>query len=333
MDAPALADLGLDDGWLAAARAADPALTLGRVRVSHRGGVEVVSERGVLLTRASGNLQRAARVSELDAPVVGDWVLVRVSSDGAGGTLEHVLPRRTLLSRVAPGTEERGRGPRPQPLCANVDVAWILFPIAREVSGGPPEPLGSTGGIERYAALARDAGVEPRVLLTKADLCHDAEAVAASLAARLRLPVTAASTRDPGAAPFDVSLAPARTLVLLGPSGAGKSTWLNRLMGAEVARTGDVRTRDAKGRHTTSRRELFVLPQGGVVIDAPGLRQIGLVGAIDDDAFEDVAELAAGCRFRDCRHDREPACAVRDAVADGRLAADRVERFRALRHR
>jgi ribosome biogenesis GTPase len=204
-----------------------------------------------------------------------------------------------------------------------VDVALVVEPLW-------PEP--SPERIERLITLAWDGGVTPTVVLTKADLVTDVEAdVAAVSAAVPGVEVVAVGLHDSaGLDRVRTLAAPGRTLVLLGRSGAGKSTLLNALAGEPAAATADVR-RDGKGRHTTVSRELRVLPGGGLVIDTPGLRSVGLTGEQGlDRTFQDIADLARGCRFRDCRHDGEPGCAVRAAVQRGELSLRRLESWRRL---
>jgi ribosome biogenesis GTPase len=251
--------------------------------------------------------------SSAGSVVAGDWVVV------AGGAVAEVLPRASLLRRHDP---DRGDD---QPLAANLDVVAVVCGLDR-----PVRP----GRIARTAALAWDAGAVPVVVLTKADLLDDAGAVAAEVAAATPgADVLAVSATDGAGLDALREQVRGRTVALVGESGAGKSTLTNALVGDTVAAVAEVRAGDAKGRHTTTSRQLHLLADGGVLVDSPGIRAVGLVADPDavDATFADVDELAAVCRFADCAHDTEPGCAVTAAVATGELPADRLARWRALR--
>lgn len=246
--------------------------------------------------------------------VVGDWVAVRdAAAGGEVALVRALLPRNSLLARKAPG-----RAATAQLLAANVDVLFAVTAFGEDLA---PRRL------ERYVVVARAGGVVPVVVLNKADHAEDAAVVAADLRRRLRVDValTCALTED-GAASLAPWLAPGTTVAFVGSSGVGKSSLVNRCLGTPLQAVGAVRAGDDKGRHTTTRRELVVAPSGFVLVDTPGLREIAPWADADDVAasFDDVEEVAAGCRFRDCRHGHEPGCAVREAAADGRLDADRV---------
>ena len=250
-------------------------------------------------------------------PVVGDWVDVEVASDRVVG----VHARRSLLRRRAAGHDEE------QALAANVDVVLLVCGLDR-----PVKP----GRIQRGATLAWDAGATPVVVLTKAADAGDdlvAHAVAAVHTTNPGIAVLVTSAREGIGLDALVDVARGRTVTLLGESGAGKSTIVNALLGADVAVTGDVRAGDAKGRHTTTARQLHPLPFGGALIDTPGIRAVGLWVDTDavDAAFADVDDLATACRFTDCRHEGEPGCAVVAAVAAGTLDPGRLEAWRRLR--
>lgn len=294
-------------------------LTPGRVIRSDRGFVFVYTVTGIVMARPSTHLVKSADDGGL--PVVGDWVLL-------GGTeseplVERVLERTTSITRRDPG-----RAARVQVLAANVDMVLITHPLS---SDGPP----NLARIERELALVWDSGSQPVVVLTKADLHPDlpaaveaVEAVAPGVTVLTTSTVTGEGIED-----IRAYLAGGRTIVLIGPSGSGKSTLVNALAGEDIRTTREVRVSDHRGRHTTVSRELLQLPGGGLVIDTPGLRAVGMWDSAEgvDQAFSDVALLAESCRFRDCRHDGEPGCAVEAAVASGELSARRLESYRELR--
>ena len=253
-------------------------------------------------------------------PTVGDWVEVEVLADGTAH-VAGVEPRRSLLRRRATGRDDE------QALAANVDVVFLVCGLDR-----PVKP----GRIQRGATLAWDAAATPVVVLTKAADVDDDDIDAAVTAVRTTNPgidVLVTSVREGVGLDALVDAASDRTVTLLGESGAGKSTIVNALLGTDVAATGSVRVGDAKGRHTTTARQLHPLPFGGALIDTPGIRAVGLWVDTDavDAAFADIDDLAESCRFADCRHDGEPGCAVAAAVAGGALDRDRLDAWRRLR--
>jgi ribosome biogenesis GTPase len=240
-------------------------------------------------------------------PTTGDWVVLRHDPKPA---VDSILPRWSALEREG------------QLLAANVDVVFVVAALDRDLN---------LNRIERELVLAWDSGARPVVVLTKADTSPTSAMLAKTVTARavgVGVVLTSAATGE-GVDEIAVQLRPNRTAVLLGPSGAGKSTLVNRLLDTEAQVTSAVRTGDHKGRHTTSSRHLLVIPGGGVLIDTPGLRSVGLTGAEGGVAlaFPDVEAEAEHCRFRDCRHAGEPGCAVTAAVADGRLDRDRVASY------
>lgn len=290
--------------------------TPARVVRADRGEVTVLTEVDAVAAAIAGRLDPAG---EPGPPAVGDWVVLDRAADRA--VVRAILPRATALGRRWPGEAERL-----QVAAANVDLVLLVEGLDR---GPNPRRL------ERGAALAWDAGATPVVVLTKRDLATDLEAGlerARSGAPFVDLVAVSAAT-GAGLEGLDAHLRPGVTAVLLGPSGVGKSTLANRLLGEDRFATGEVREVDRRGRHTTTRRELVVLPSGACLIDTPGVRELGLwleaeaVGA----AFPEIEERAAGCRFRDCRHESEPGCAVAAAVAAGELDGARLASFLRLR--
>jgi ribosome biogenesis GTPase / thiamine phosphate phosphatase len=253
-------------------------------------------------------------------PAVGDWVAVRLGPSGSRATIDAILPRRSQFSRKAPG-----RGTEQQVVAANIDVVLLVFSL-----DGPLKAR----RIERYLVPARQSGSRPVVVLNKADLCADvAAALSETAAVASGTPVFAVSAHDPHSLePLRALATAGQTLALLGPSGAGKSSIINALAGRKILETGAVRSWDARGRHTSVHRQLVQLSDGGCVIDTPGLRELQVWESDDaaDRVFEDLAAFAAQCRFRDCRHDREPGCAVKAAVEAGTLDARRYENYLTL---
>ncbi|HEU4385138.1 MAG TPA: ribosome small subunit-dependent GTPase A [Anaeromyxobacteraceae bacterium] len=281
----------------------------------------VVADRGRrLLVRFPDGAHRVVVPGRLRAegvfPVVGDFV---VASPGPDRAVRRVLERRAWLSRnVAGGSTAE------QVLAANVDVVFVV----QGLDEGP-----NPRRLERTLAAVHAGGAEPVIVLTKPDRAEDlAAALAEARAAAPGVEVEVASgLTGEGIAALAARLRPDRTGVLTGPSGAGKSTLTNALLGREAQRTAPVRATDDRGVHTTSGRELFPLPGGGALVDGPGIRELRLWDARGLDAtFEDLAAIAARCRFRDCSHRAEPGCAVREAVAGGRIDAARVESHRKL---
>lgn len=293
-----------------------PGLTPGRVIRSDRGFVFVQTETGLAVARPATRLVKSADDGGL--PVVGDWVML--GGDETEPLVEVVLERSTAIVRRDPGRSARG-----QVLAANVDVVFVTHPLADEPN---------LSRIERELALVWDSGARPVIILTKADLSEDAgaarEAVEA-IAPGVDILVTSAA-QGSGIADVTGYLTRGLTAVLIGPSGSGKSTLVNALADEDVQETREVRVSDGRGRHTTVSRELIVLPGGGLVIDTPGLRAVGMWDSSEGlaQAFSDIDALAAGCRFRDCRHEGEPGCAVEAAVDAGELPERRLASFREL---
>jgi len=317
-----LEDLGWD-GFFAAAFAPYEAQGLVPARVVAQMGLLRVSTGGAehfadLAGRLRRELELPGGVSGF--PSVGDWVALRPPT-GDGRALVHaVLPRRSKFSRKVAGqrTEE-------QVVAANVDTIFLVSGL-----DGDFNPR----RIERYLTAAWDSGAQPVVVLNKVDRCADPErCLLEAEAVAMGVPVHRVSAlTGEGCEALLPYLGPSRTVSLLGSSGVGKSTLANRLLGREAQRTGDVREGDDRGRHTTTHRELFRTPDGALLLDTPGLREVQLWEADQglESAFADLEELAESCRFRDCRHEGEPGCAVEAAIRSGELAAERLESYRKL---
>ncbi len=294
-------------------------LTPARVIRSDRGSALIATPQGIVRGQPSASLSKTAR-GAADMPATGDWVAVLADDGLEVALIEAVLERASAITRGDPGKVSDV-----QVLAANIDTVFVVHPIA-----DPP----NLRRIERELALAWDSGAVPVVVLTKADLSADPEAArlaTESVAPGVDVLVTNALSGD-SAELLLAYIADHRTAVLVGPSGAGKSTLINGLLGEQRQATRDVRVGDGRGRHTTVARELVQMPDGGVLIDTPGLRALGLTGSEEGIAsvFPDIEELAGSCRFRDCTHDHEPGCAVRAAVEAGSLPPERLASYRKL---
>lgn len=309
----------LEACWATVGRGDAPGgIEVGRVSAEHQGAFLLRLSEGERSSTIAGRLRRGIARGRADRPAVGDWVIADLPADGPA-SIRATLPRRTRLSRKAAGHHAAE-----QVLAANVDVAFLVSSLGRDLN---PRRL------ERYLALVLEGGVDPVVLLTKADTFGDPASVVDPLrAAAPAVPVhVLSSVTGQGVEELGPYFAENRTAVLLGSSGVGKSTLLNRLLGADVQVVGEVRE-DGTGRHTTTHRQIFRRPGGGLIIDTPGMRELGLweAGAGLSHTFADVEAIAESCRFTDCRHEAEPGCAVAAAVAAGELDAARVQSFRAL---
>jgi len=290
-------------------------LTPARVIVQQRGLYVLATPMGEASAQLSGRFAHEAEAGAY--PVAGDWVAAAVRPDEGSATIHHVLPRRGAFVRKAAG----GSGGA-QVIAANVDVAFLVASLNADLNARR---------IERYLAAAWESGAAPVVVLTKADLCPDCDARKAEIAAvapNVPIHLVSAVTGH-GLERLSESFAPGQTAALLGSSGVGKSSLVNALAGTSLMETRAIREHDARGRHTTTHRQLLLLPDGRLVLDTPGMRELGLwqadagVAATFADIGADVEALAAQCRFRDCAHAEEPGCAVQTALVDGRLDAGR----------
>jgi len=317
-----LRDLGLDR-WFAdnAREQCGSGLSIARVTAVDRGRYLLRDEHGEVPAELTGRLQFVVE-SSTDLPCVGDWVCARYRDDGSHASIHGVLPRKSFLRRKTPGKDIDF-----QMIAANIDVAFVVqachfdFNVRR---------------LERYLVMVREGRIEPVLLLTKIDLVSVDELEL--LIGKIRLAgidasiVTLSNVTGAGLDRVRELLIPGKTHCLLGSSGVGKTTLINRLSGDYGLVTGDV-SHTGEGRHTTTRRQLIVLEGGPLLIDMPGMRELGMLGVSEglDDAFADIGELAKNCRFTDCGHSTEPGCAVRAAIERHDLSEERLQGYLKLR--
>ncbi len=317
-----LEELGWDPQWEAAAAASGGVGRPTRVTVVYQDRLAVLDARGVRWAALRGRLRRRQSDDPLAIPASGDWVVIAKNPGGGMDTVEALLPRRTCLIRQA-----AGRRTIPQVVAANVDTVFVVTTPNRDFN---------VRRVERYLAAIADGGAAAAVILNKTDLVEDPEPWLVKLRAIGEgTPIYGLSAETgAGIEQLSAHLGLGRTVAFVGSSGVGKSSLINRLLGSERQAIGAIREEDDKGRHTTTHRELLPLGGGseGMLIDTPGMRELQLwsEGSSVRETFEDIEAIAAGCRFRDCRHRREPACAVRVAVARGKLKKVRLAAFHKL---
>ncbi|MGJ7921799.1 ribosome small subunit-dependent GTPase A [Neobacillus sp. LXY-4] len=292
---------------------------IGRVALEYKGLYRVWTDIGELLCEVTGKFLYEAKSKE-DFPTVGDWVVLDPRKDEQKGTIHAVLSRKSKFSRKIAGstTEE-------QLIAANIDTIFIVNSLNDDLN---------LRRIERYLLLAWESGANPVIILSKADLCEEVEQSLQEVeGVALGVPVIPISVvTKQGLEQLQAYLEPGKTIALLGSSGVGKSSLTNFLLGDEKQKVQGIRESDDKGRHTTTHRELCLLPNGAMVIDTPGLRELQLWEGDTglSESFSDIEAIAEKCKFRDCSHDEEPGCAVRAAVEEGTLSNRRLDSYKKL---
>lgn len=292
-------------------------LILGRVALEHRGMYKAYTEAGELLVHISGKMGYKA-LDRVDYPAVGDWVIISPQTGEEKGVIKKVLKRKSKFSRKVAGTEQKE-----QIIASNIDTLFLVMSLNQDFN---------TRRLERYLTMAYDSGANPVIVLTKKDLCadidkkkYDVENVAYGVPI-----ITTSTVTNEGIEEIKEMIKTGKTIALTGSSGVGKSSLINSILGEDKMKTKEIREDDGEGKHTTTHRELLLIPEGGILIDTPGMRELQLWATENDtisQSFQDITDLALKCKFRDCSHDNEPDCAVLKAINEGNLEEKRYKSY------
>ncbi|SCY34246.1 ribosome small subunit-dependent GTPase A [Alkaliphilus peptidifermentans] len=292
---------------------------MGRICVEHKHIYRIYTRIGEVIGEISGKMRFHANGMN-DYPAVGDWVLINLREEEKKATINGIIPRKSKISRKVAGNETEE-----QILAANFDTVFIVSSLNKDFN---------VRRIERYLIMAWESGGSPVIILSKADLCDNIdEKIEELLPIALGVPIHIISSVDGiGMREIEQYFGMGKTVAVLGSSGVGKSTLINHLAKKEVLEVQNIREVDDRGRHTTTHRQLVILPSGGIIIDTPGMREFQLWDGDEgvNDTFEDINSLALNCKFNDCSHEAEPGCAVKTAIKDGNLLESRYKSFKKL---
>jgi len=289
---------------------------VGRVAIENRDNYMVLTEQGDFSAEVTGRLLHLSESTQ-DFPKVGDWVVISTFPDEGKALIHDILARQTTFSRKA-----ASKRTEVQVMATNLDHVYVVQSLDVNFN---------VNRIERYLVMIRESGAEPGVILNKSDLVDHPEEYldeAKHIAGKVPIFVVSAKTHD-GIENLSRAIQPGETIALVGSSGVGKSTIINALVGKDIQKTEEVRSGDSKGRHTTTRRELILLPDGGLLIDTPGMRefQVWTSDSGVEEVFGDILDLAEECRFRDCTHTHETDCAVQEAIEEGEMSEEHLENY------
>ncbi|MFS0783243.1 ribosome small subunit-dependent GTPase A [Bacillus sp. 1P06AnD] len=290
-----------------------------RISSQHKDVYKAITQNGEIQARVSGKFAYATS-SPADFPAVGDWVLIDREAAGQGdAVIHHILPRKSVFER-----KSAGRSNDIQIVAANIDFLFICMSVNNDFN---------IRRLERYLSIAWDSGSMPVIVLTKADLCEDiGDRLAKVYEAAIGVDVVTVSVEEENSyLAVKNRVGFGKSAAFIGSSGVGKSTLINALMGEEVLAVNGIREEDDKGRHTTTHRQLLIMPDGGAVIDTPGMRELQLESGDVSQSFSDIEEYAAHCRFSDCSHLKEPGCAVKEAIESGTLPSERFQNYLKLK--
>jgi ribosome biogenesis GTPase len=319
-------DLGYDSFFESARKdLAEEDLSVARVFSEHRGAYEIMGEDGVFMAKVTGKHMFDATGRE-DYPAVGDWVCVRILGAGQA-IIHHILPRRTVIKRRYGDKDKIGNKTDVQIIGANIDTAFIVESVSRDFN---------LNRFERYLSIIGNQGIEPIIIINKIDLIsvEDLEELLTRIRSRFEdnFPIISMSTvSGEGLDTLESFLVKGKTYCFLGSSGVGKSSLINKLIGRESIAISDVSSYSDRGKHTTTSRDMYILEGGAIVMDNPGIREVGITGDLGEMVFDDIPDLATKCRYSDCTHVNEPGCEVLKALEEGRIDRGRYDNYIRLR--
>lgn len=310
-------NLGLKKDTITSHMELYPNLSLGRVIAEHKHIYKLITDNGEISASVSGKFSFSAKDAS-DFPTVGDWVAFSSDSSHSTTTIHAIIPRYSCLSRKVAGSKTTE-----QILASNIDIVLICMSLNSDFN---------LRKLERYLSVVWESNAQPVIVLTKSDLCNDIdskELLIASVSNNVPYFILS-STENIGVDKLISFIGSNKTVALIGSSGVGKSTLINAILKDDHMLTGDIRIKDDKGKHTTTHRELIPIPNGGAIIDTPGMRELQLFNVDLNSSFEDIETLSLNCRFSNCTHSNEPGCAINAAIDEGILSPERYKNYKKL---